>query len=308
MKNHGFYLIEKIIAGFVCFVLAVICGWFSLMAYGWKNIIAISIPALMAAALIYIGCFLLVKRKAPLSYKAKIIIPAVFSIIFVFPFVLDAKIRFDRKVLQAQAKEFLSRPVPEMFKTNSVTWYGAPPGETVLSESLGLVKRYAENGRIYRSSSIWAQFAAQPFETAACEDAANGNEEALKYIKACEAIIDREAKMCYWQFVEDMIEFKFTIPEIEEENEVDRFIQKLDGTWANESGIITFDPSGRFSTTQSNQHKFYTGTWMFRTKDNTMVVTSTNFENSEEEDLKVISVDEHNLVFSIDGRTNSVRR
>lgn len=262
----------------------------------------------MAVALICIGCFLLVKRKSSLSYKAKIIIPAIFSLIFIFPFILDAKIRYDRKVLQAQAKKFLSRPVPEIFKTNSVTWYGAPPGETVLSESLSLIKRYAENGRIYRSSSIWAQFAAQPFETAACEDAARGNEEALKYVKACTAIIDREAEMCYWQFVEDMIEFKFTIPEIEEENEVDRFIQKLDGTWANESGIITFDPSGRFSTMQSNQHKFYTGTWMFRTKDNTIVVTSTNLANSEEEVFKVISVDDHNLVISTDSRTNSVRR
>ena len=198
--------------------------------------------------------------------------------------------------------------IPEMFKTNTIAWYGAPSDNTVLSTSLRLIQRYAQNGRIYRSSAIWGQFAAQPFETAACEDAAKGDKEALKYVKDCKAIIDREAEMCYWQFIEDMIEFKFTIPEIEEENQVDRLIQKLNGTWTNKSGMITFDPGGKFSTTQSNQHKFYMGTWMFRTKDYTMVVTSTNLESSEEEDLKIISVDDHNLVFSVGNRTNSVCR
>lgn len=298
----------KVIFASVCFAFAIYLGWFSFMASGWREIYALSIPAIMAAVLILIGGVLLAKRKSPLSRRAKIPIFTVLGFMFVFLVGLDAKIRFERSTLQARAKEFLSRPVPELFKTNSLDLSSVPEGETVLSTSLRLIERYARNVRIYRSSAIWGQFARQPFETAACEEAAQDNAEALKYIKDCKAIIDQEAEMCFWQWIEDRIEMRWTSPEIEEENQVDRLIRKLDGTWTNELGVLTFDPSGRFSTTQTNQHMFYTGTWMFRPKDNTMVVTSMNPEKYEEENIKIISVDKHNLVFSVDGRTNSVRR
>ena len=132
--------------------------------------------------------------------------------------ILDFNIRHERKVLQMRAKEFLSRPVPAMFQTNEVGGFVAGSDRTVLSVSRAIIQRYANNGRIRWSAQIGAQMAVQPFETAFCRNAAKTNELARIYIEDCIALIAEEKRMMFWQWVEDIIELKTRIPEIEEED------------------------------------------------------------------------------------------
>jgi len=132
--------------------------------------------------------------------------------------ILDVHIRHERKTLQTRAKEFLSRPVPSMFQTNEIDGYQARPNEDVLSVSRALIERYAKAGRIRWSARIQGEMAVQPFETAFCGDAAKTNEEARIYTEDCKAIIAEEWRMGYWQWVEDTMELKQRIPEIEEED------------------------------------------------------------------------------------------
>jgi hypothetical protein len=132
--------------------------------------------------------------------------------------ILDFHIRHERKLLQTRAKEFLSRPVPTMFQTNEIGGFQAPPNETVLSTSRALIERYANNGRIRWSARISGELAVQPFETFFCEEVAETNKSARIYVEDCKAIIAEEQRMGYWQWVEDTIEMKTKIPEIEEED------------------------------------------------------------------------------------------
>jgi hypothetical protein len=140
------------------------------------------------------------------------------AVLVVSAVILDFHIRQERKVLQIRAKEFLSRPVPTMFQTNEIGGYQARENEDVLSVSRALIKRYADTGRIRWSARIQGEMAVQPFETSFCEDAAKTNEQARIYIEDCKAIIAEEWRMGYWQWIEDTIELKTKIPEIEEED------------------------------------------------------------------------------------------
>ena len=139
--------------------------------------------------------------------------------IFVFgPLFLDIYIRHERKMLQTRAKVFLSQPIPAMFQTNEIGMYQARSNHDVLFVSRALIERYAKNGRIRWSAAIQGQFAVQPFETSACEEAAITNEAARIYVAECKAIIAKEWRMGFWQWIEDTMEFKKRIPEIEEED------------------------------------------------------------------------------------------
>lgn len=224
------------------------------------------IPAAFAIGLTTLGLFLILQRRSPFSNVAKALITAFTGVLVVGPIMLDVWIRSERQALENRAKEFLSRPVPDMFQTDSIEGYQAPPGQTVLSTSRFLIERYAGYGRIRWSAVIQGQFAIQPLETRFCEDAASTNEAARIYAVACKAIIDKEWEMRFWQWVEDTIELKRTIPEIEEEDRVDSFIQQIDGIWTNGSGTMTISPNGTFlalwsSPTQTNVLR---GTQMFR--------------------------------------------
>jgi hypothetical protein len=132
--------------------------------------------------------------------------------------ILDFHIRHKRKVLQIRAREFLSRPVPILFQTNSIGGFDAGPGKTVLGISRSVIERYATKGRIRQTSAITGQMALLNFEIAFCEEAAKTNEEARTYVEDCKAIIDEEWRMGFWQWIEDTIELKRNIPEIEEED------------------------------------------------------------------------------------------
>src|SRR5579872_3085860 len=106
------------------------------------------IPAAFIIGLIALGLFLILRRRSPLSRLAKTLTPIFISALIVSPIMLDCWIRGERHALQHRAMEFLSRPVPDMFQTDSIDGYQARPNETVLSTSRRLIERYANNGRI----------------------------------------------------------------------------------------------------------------------------------------------------------------
>jgi hypothetical protein len=305
--------IVKVIAGLACMVIVLFLGamaWISLR-YGflWFSFLLV----VFALGLVASSLFLILNLRSPLSKNAKILLATFATVFSVGWIVLDSYVRFERHALQIRAKEFLSRPVPDMFKTDTIGVYQAAPNATVLSISRGLIERYANNGRIRWSAAITGQFAGQPFETASCEEAAKTNEAARLYVVECKAIIDKEWNMGFWQWVEDTIEMKLTIPEIEEENRVDRFIQRIDGTWTNDSGMITISPNGTFSAVWSSQThtNILKGTQMFRVRDKVLVVYPNGQAGtpiSEEKEFRIIHVDDHNLIYEVDSQTNSMRR
>ena len=131
--------------------------------------------------------------------------------------VLDVHIRHERKLLQSRAKQFLSRPVPTLFNTNELGHYVESQDGNVLIRSRTLIKRYATNGRIRWSARIQGEMASAPFGMDVCEEAAKTDEE-RQYISECKAIVDSECRMGFWQWVEDTMEMKRVIPEIEEED------------------------------------------------------------------------------------------
>jgi len=73
-------------------------------------------------------------------------------------------------------------------------------------------------GRIRWSARIQGEFATAPFGIAACDEVIRTNVEARIYVAECQSILDQEWKMGFWQWVEDTIEMKRTIPEIQEED------------------------------------------------------------------------------------------
>ena len=131
---------------------------------------------------------------------------------------LEFVILHKRKALQMRAQAFLARPVPTMFRTNSIGGFEAGPGASVLSVSRALIERYANKGLIRQTSEIAAAMQISYFETAFCVDSAKTNKEASVYIEECNGILDEEGHMGFWQWIEDAIEFQWSTPGIEEEN------------------------------------------------------------------------------------------
>jgi hypothetical protein len=303
----------RTIAGLACVVIALL-----IVPFAWVSMVSgilwfKFIPAAFTVVLIALGLFLILNRRSPLSRLATTLITILITVLIVSPIMLGFWIRGERHALQNRAKEFLSRPVPDMFQTDSIDGYQARPNQTVLSTSRSLIERYANNGRIRWSAAIQGQFAIQPFETASCEAAAKTNEEARVYVVECKAIIDKEWRMGFWQWVEDTIELKRTIPEIEEEDRVDRFIQQIDGTWTNGSSTMTISPNGTFSALWSSPTRTdaLRGKQVFRASDKVLMVypdSPAGTPTGGEKDFRIIHVDEHNLIYEVDGHTNSMSR
>ena len=208
----------KIIAGLGCLIAALFSGVFAWVCFVWGTPWFKPVPVIFTSGLVALGLFLISKRHSTLTTRAKTTVAAFAGILIVSPLILDLSIRQQRKALQVRARDFLARPVPSLFRTNFIAGYQARPNEEVLSVSRALIERYANNGRIRWSARIQGEMAVQPFETASCADAAVSNDEALTYLGECKAIIDQEWRMGFWQWVEDTLELKRTIPEIEEED------------------------------------------------------------------------------------------
>jgi len=303
----------KVIAGLGSMVAALVLGPFAWVCFGYGDLWFKFLPVGFVLGLAAIGLLLILKRRFPLSRKDKTLITVFISALIISPIILDVYIRGERNELQIRAKEFLSRPVPAMFQTDAIDGYQAAPNETVLSTSRGLIERYADKGRIRWSAAISGQFAVQPFETAFCEKAAKTNDEARIYIVDCKAIINKEQHMGFWQLVEDTIEMKRIISEFEEEDRVDRLIRQIDGTWTNSSGMMTVSPNGTFSAIWSSQNhtNIIKGTEVFRARDSVLMVYPdgpAGTPGTGENDFRIIHVDNNNLVYELDGQTNSMSR
>ena len=219
--------IIKVILGLVCFVAALLIGLFALACRGWENILLACIPAAFDVCLVVVGCLLIVNRRSPLSSTAKFLIILVLAAVIVSPIVLDIHIRHERAALQIRAKEFLMRPIPKLLIPDSEGEVGgyyvdtnAGPQNGVFGYSPILIKRYADTGRIRWSARIQGQFAVtgEGVNANIRSDAINTNIEVRSYMAERNAILAKEWQMGFWQWVEDTIEMKTSIPEIEEQD------------------------------------------------------------------------------------------
>jgi hypothetical protein len=208
----------KVITGLACLIAALFFGLLAWASFVWGPLWFGLVPVVFTVGLVAASLFFILKRRSSLPKRAKGLVAAFAGILIVSPLILDIHIRHQRRALQVRAIDFLARPVPDMFKTSLIAGYQARPNQTVLSISRGLIERYARNGRIRWSAWIQGQMAVQPFETTSFADAAQSDPEARVYVSDCEAIIKQEWRMGFWQWVEDTMEMKRVIPEIEEED------------------------------------------------------------------------------------------
>src|SRR5581483_9979225 len=166
-------------------------------------------------------------RKEPLSKKSQTLLILFLSLLVLTPALLDLKIRADRKALQLRAQAFLKRPIPKLLIPNSEGEVGGYYVDTnagiangVFGYSRVLIERYATKGRIRWSAAIQGEFACTGDNclNANISDEVTTNEEVRLYSAESHAILAKEWRMGFWQWVEDTIEMKRSIPEIEEED------------------------------------------------------------------------------------------
>jgi hypothetical protein len=218
----------KVIAGLGCLAAAIPLGMFAWGSFFLGELWIVKlVPSAFTLGLVSIGLFLISRRSSVLSARTKVMIAIFFSVLIATPALLDIFIRHERKVLQTRAKEFLSRPIPKLLIPDSEGNIGgyfvdtnAGPQNGVFGYSLILIGRYATNGRIRWSARIQGQFAttAAGINPNIRSDAIDTNEEVRLYLAERNAILAKEWRMGFWQWVEDTIEMKDKIPEYEEED------------------------------------------------------------------------------------------
>jgi hypothetical protein len=221
----------KVIAGVVCLLAGLYLGLF---AWGlaicpfyrpalWFKLV----PVGFAAGIFLFGILLILRRSSRLSCPMKWTMAGVLCLLVSSAALLDFHIRQERKNLQGQAKAFLSRPIPKLLIPNSEGEVGgyfvdANTGTAngVFGYSRVLIARYATKGRIRWSAAIQAQFACMD-DTCLNPNISENvitNNEVRRYSAESHAILADEWRMGYWQWIEDTIEIKIKIPEIEEED------------------------------------------------------------------------------------------
>lgn len=217
----------KVIAGLGCLIAAFYLGLYSLAALYCPDLWFKFVPACFTIGLITIGIFLIVKRKSPLCTSAKCEIGGFFCILVLVPVLLDIHIRQERRALQERAKAFLARPIPKLLIPDSEGNVGGYYVDTnagvangVFGYSRLLIERYATKGRIRWSAAIQGKFASTGDNclNGNISDEVTTNEDVRRYSAESHAILSEEWRMGYWQWVEDTIEVKQKIPEIEEED------------------------------------------------------------------------------------------
>jgi len=213
--------IVKIIAGLSCLVAALYLSGFALYSFVWGNLWFKFVPAIFILGMAAIGLFLILKSRSMLSKRTRVLISVFMCIAVLSPALLDIQIRHDRRVLQIRAKQFLARPVPAVTRGDSEGQIGhhfVGPYMDGLANSHSLIERYANNGRIRWSSFISGQFASTSGELSSCDDAARTNQEAHLYLADCRSLLSKIDGMGFWQYIEDTLERKKTVPEYEEED------------------------------------------------------------------------------------------
>jgi hypothetical protein len=217
----------KVITGLLCWLIAFFVGAFAWVSSLDGELWFKFIPTFFTVGLIYIGLILILKRGSTLSNHVKGLMLAFFVSLILLPLVLVFCIRQQRQALQRRAQEFLARPTPKLLIPNSEGYIGdyyvdtnSGPTNSVFGYSLILIGRYATNGRIRWSARIQGEFACtgEGVNPNFRSDAVDTNEEVRLYLAERNAILSKEWRMGYWQWVEDTIEMKQRIPEFDEED------------------------------------------------------------------------------------------
>ena len=221
----------KVIFGLVCLVATLPLGlfaWQCFLASNFAGELSLKfVPAAFTLGLVCIGCFLISRRCSVISTRAKTVMVIFFGLLVVSPALLDIHIRHERKVLQTRAKNFLLRPIPKLLIPNSEGEVGGYYVDTnggtangIFGYSRVLIGRYATKGRIRWSAAIQGEFACTGDNclNPNISDEVTTNEEVRLYSAESHAILAEEWHMGFWQWIEDTIEMKIKIPEIEEED------------------------------------------------------------------------------------------
>ena len=153
-----------------------------------------------------------------------------FGLLVISPALLDIHVRHERRVLQARAKNFLLRAIPKVLTPNSegyisYEYFGTNNYEAerqIMGDSQQLIKRYAKTGRIRWSARIQGQFAitGEHLNFPNSDDVERTNQEVRAWLAERNAILSEEWRMGFCQWIEDTIELKAKIPEIEEEDDM----------------------------------------------------------------------------------------
>ena len=318
----------KIIFGLFCLLLA-----FPLGLYAWECLLAGNfagelwfrfVPAAFTLGLVIIGFFLIARCSSVISSRAKMVIVIFSGLLVVSPALLDIHIRHERKVLQTWAKNFLLRPIPKLLIPNSEGEVGGYYVDTnagvangVFGYSRVLIERYANKGRIRWSAAIQGEFAGigDNCLNPNISDEVTTNEEVRRYSAGSHAILAKEWRMGFWQWIEDTIEMKDKIPEIEEEDQYNGWIDQLGGTWTNENfETMTISNNGTFSArwVSSAGTNIFKGTELFMGAASVLRVIrdtqSHTLQDGDEKNIRILHVDARNLIYELDGQTNSMKR
>jgi hypothetical protein len=227
--------IAKVIAGLIFLAAALYYLPTVWMCFVYAELWLKWLPIVIEGGFITAGIFLIRNRKQKFSVKAKVLLAFLLLVTVLTPALLVLKIRSDRKALQIRAQAFISRPIPTAIKPNSegyIDWeyfgtnevFGANQIDyaerQIMGDSQTLIKRYAKNGRIRWSARIQGEFAitGEHLNFPGADDVEKTNQEVRSWLAERNAILGAEWRMGFWQWVEDSIEMKQKIPEIEEED------------------------------------------------------------------------------------------
>jgi hypothetical protein len=217
----------KVIAGLVCLAAALPLGMFAWVCFIYSELWFKFIPIAFTLGSAVVGIFLILRRSLVMSARAKMVIIIFFSVLIVSPALVDIHIRHERKALQERAKAFLARPIPKLLIPNSEGEVGGYYVDTnggtangVFGYSRVLIGRYATNGRIRWSAVIQGEFACTGDNclNPNISNVVTTNEDVRLYSAESHAILAQEWRMGFLQWIEDTIEMKDKIPEIEEED------------------------------------------------------------------------------------------
>lgn len=217
----------KVITGLVCLAAALRLGVFACVCFIHSALWFKFIPIAFTLGLAVVGVFLILRRSSAMPARAKMAIIIFFGVFTASSVLVDIHIRHERKALQTRAKNFLSRPIPKLLVPDSNGEVGgyyvdtnAGTANGVFGYSRVLIERYATKGRIRWSAVIQGEFACTGDNclNPNISDEVTTNEEVRLYSAESHAILAEEWRVGFWQWIEDTIEMKGKIPEIEEED------------------------------------------------------------------------------------------
>ena len=225
----------KVIIGLIILAAALYYLPFVLMCFAHAELWLKWLPIAIEGGVVAAGVYFIRKRQQQFSVKAKAFLVVLLVVTIGTPALLVLKIRSDRKALQLRAQAFISRPIPtailpnadgyidyQYFGTNDV--FGTNQMDyakrQIMGDSQKLITRYAENGRIRWSARIQGEFAitGEHLNFPNSDVVERTNQEVRIWLAERNAILGAEWRMGFWQWVEDSIEMKHKIPEIEEED------------------------------------------------------------------------------------------